>query len=133
MRIVDALDKEAISSLELVDYCLCKISEADIGVLVVEVLGELCNAFGIGLGLKSEALALEKGLEFLVIGNDAIVDDGELPVGVGPGVMSDTSSSARGFVASIGHDSSFDVPVGMAVGARRRAVGGPAGVGDAAV
>jgi hypothetical protein len=53
-------------------------------VLVVDVLGQLGNALGVGLGLEAEALALEESLQLLVIGDDTIVNDGELPVGVGP-------------------------------------------------
>jgi hypothetical protein len=53
-------------------------------VLVVDVLGQLGNALGVGLGLEAEALALEEGLQLLVVGDDTIVNDGELPVGVGP-------------------------------------------------
>jgi hypothetical protein len=54
-------------------------------VLVVEELGELGDALGVGFGLEAEALGLEQSLELLVVGDDAIVDDGELPVGVGAG------------------------------------------------
>jgi hypothetical protein len=52
-------------------------------VLVVEVLCELGNALGIGLGLELEALSAEEGLELLVVGDDTIVDDGEFPGGIG--------------------------------------------------
>jgi hypothetical protein len=52
-------------------------------VLVVEVLCELGNALGIGLRLELEALSGEEGLELLVVGDDAIVDDGEFPGGIG--------------------------------------------------
>ena len=49
---------------------------------VEEVFGELCNALGIGLGLKAETLALEEGLELFVVGDDTIVNDSELPLGI---------------------------------------------------
>jgi hypothetical protein len=49
---------------------------------IEEVFGELRNALGVGLGLESETLALEQGLEFLVIGDDTIVDNSELPLGI---------------------------------------------------
>jgi hypothetical protein len=52
-------------------------------MLRVDVLGELGNGLGVGLGLKLEALAFEEGLEFLVVGDDAVVDDGEFPIRVG--------------------------------------------------
>jgi hypothetical protein len=83
--VVDALDQEAVGALELADDSLGQVGEADIGMLVVEVLGQLGDALGISLGLELEALALEQSLQLLVVGDDAVVDDGELPVGVGPG------------------------------------------------
>jgi hypothetical protein len=73
-------------------------------VLVVEELGELRNALRVGLGLESEALGLEQGLQLLVVCDDAIVNDGELPCGVRS--------------------------VGMAVHPRGRAVSRPPGVSD---
>ena len=105
--VVDALDKETISTLKLVNDGLGKVGEADLGVLVVEILGQLGNALGIGLGLEPEALALEQGLQFFVVGDDSIVHDGELPGRVGP--------------------------VGVAVHAGRGTVGCPPGVGNTAV
>jgi hypothetical protein len=51
-------------------------------MLVVNVLGELCNALCVGLGLELEALSNQKRLKLLVVGNDAVVDDAELPVWV---------------------------------------------------
>lgn len=81
--VVDGLDEQTVGTLELVDNGLGEVGEANLGVLVVDVLGELGNALGIGLGLKLEALALEKNLQLLVVGNDTIVDDGEFPGGVG--------------------------------------------------
>jgi hypothetical protein len=80
--VVNGLDKKTVSTLKLLDDGLGQVGETDVGVLVVDVLGQLGNALGVGLGLESEALALEKGLELLVVGNDTIVDDGELPRGV---------------------------------------------------
>ena len=40
-------------------------------------------AIGISVRLELEALASEEGLELLVVGDDAIVDNGEFPVGIG--------------------------------------------------
>lgn len=105
--VVNGLDQKTISTLKLLDNGLGQVGEPDLWVLVVDVLCELGDALGIGLGLKAEALALEQGLELLVVGNDTIVNDGELPVGVGP--------------------------VGVAVGGRRRTVGSPTGVGNTGV
>lgn len=102
---VDRLDQQAIGTLELLDDGLGQLGEANVGVGVVEVLGELGNALGVGLGLELEALALQQGLQLLVVGDDTVVNNTELPAGVGP--------------------------VGVAVDARGGAVRGPPGVGDA--
>lgn len=80
--VVNGLDQQTVSTLKLVDDGLRKVDKAQGGVLVVDVLGELGNTFRIGLGLESQALGLEEGLELLVVGDDTVVDDGELPVGV---------------------------------------------------
>lgn len=83
MGVVDRLDKQSIGTLELLDNSLDEIGETNLGVLVVDVLGQLGNALGIRLGLKFEALGGEQGLELLVVGDDAVVDNNELGVGVG--------------------------------------------------
>lgn len=82
---MDGLDQKTKGTLELLDDGLDERGEAQVWVLAVDVLCELGNSLGVGLCLELEALALEQNLEFLVICDDAIVDDGELPVGVGPG------------------------------------------------
>lgn len=104
VRVVDRLDEQAIGALEFLDDGLGEVGETDLGVLVVNVLCELGNALGIGLGLELETLAAEQGLEFLVVCNDTVVDDGELPGGIRA--------------------------VGVAVDSGRRTVGSPSGVGD---
>jgi hypothetical protein len=91
---VHTLDQQPISTLELADDSLGQLGETEVRVLVVEVLGELRDALGIRLGLEAEALALEQSLELLVVGDDTVVDDGELPVRVGPGDKR-ISNSAR--------------------------------------
>jgi hypothetical protein len=68
-------------------------------MLVVQVFCELRNAFRVGLGLELEALGLEQGLEFLVVCDDAIVYDGELPSGVR---SARNIKSAWGLVSSVG-------------------------------
>jgi hypothetical protein len=83
VRVVYALHQQTICTLKLVDDDLGEIGEADARVLVVHKLGQLGDALGICLRLELEALALEKSLELLVVGNDTIVDNGELPVRVG--------------------------------------------------
>jgi hypothetical protein len=52
-------------------------------VLVIEVLCELRDALGVGVGLEPETLGLEQCLELLVVRDDAIVDNGKLPLRVG--------------------------------------------------
>lgn len=84
MRVVHALDEETESSLQLFDDGLDEGGEVNVRVLVVNVLGELGNGLGVGLSLELEALGLKESLEFLVVGDDTVVDDGKLPVGVRP-------------------------------------------------
>jgi hypothetical protein len=75
--VVDRLQQETESTLQLCDDRLCERSEVDRGVLVVDVLGELGDTLGVRLALENLALALEQGLQLLVVGNDTIVDDRE--------------------------------------------------------
>ena len=84
VRVVNGLDEKAVGTLKLQDDSLGQVGQADGRVLVVQVLGQLGNALGIGLGLESEALALEQSLELLVIGDDTIVNDAEFPCGIRP-------------------------------------------------
>ena len=88
MGVVDGLEEKTKGTLELLDDGLDERREAQVGVLAVDVLCELGNGLGVGLSLELEALALEQGLELLVVCDDSIVDDGELPVRVGPAVVS---------------------------------------------
>ena len=46
---------------------------------VIEIFGELCDTFGVCLGFELEAFAFEQSLELLVVGNDTVVNDSELP------------------------------------------------------
>jgi hypothetical protein len=62
-------------------------------VLVVQVFGKLRNTLRVCLGLEPEALGFEQDLQFLVICDDAIVNDRELPRGV---------RSVREYTVSIG-------------------------------
>lgn len=84
MGVVDRLDEHTEGALKLADDGLGEDGEFNGGVLVVDVLCELGDGLGVGLGLELEALGLEERLDLLVVGDDAIVDDGELPVGVRP-------------------------------------------------
>jgi hypothetical protein len=83
--VVDGLEEETKGTLELLDDGLDERGEAQVGVLAVDVLCELGNGLSVGLCLELEALALEQRLELLVVCDDTIVDDSELPVGVRPG------------------------------------------------
>lgn len=95
VRVVDGLHEQAECSLKLLDDGLGQGGEVDAGVLIVDVLGELGNGLCVGLGLESEALALEQSLQFLVVGDDTVVDNGELPFGVGSAVIGCQPRSAR--------------------------------------
>ena len=83
MGVVDGLQQQTKGTLELLDDGLGQNCELNIGVLVVKVLGKLGNALGVGLRLESETLALQQSLQFLIVGDNTIVNDGELPGGIG--------------------------------------------------
>ena len=51
-------------------------------MLIEDVLGQFCDCFSVRLRLEAVALALQQLLQLLVVGDDAIVNDGELPVRV---------------------------------------------------
>jgi hypothetical protein len=91
----------------------------------VEVLGQLGDALSIGLGLESEALALEQGLQLLVVGNNTIVDDSELPRRVGAYTIVSRESGCLVLT--------MNLPVRMAVGGGGGTVGSPSGVCNASV
>lgn len=88
MGVVDGLEEKTEGTLELLDDGLCEKSEVDSWVLIVDVFGELGDSLSVGLGLELETLALKKGPQLLVVGDDTIVDDRELPVGVRSGMLS---------------------------------------------
>jgi hypothetical protein len=46
-------------------------------VRVVNILGQFRNGFRVRVRLKDESIFLENGTEFLVIGDDTVVNDGE--------------------------------------------------------
>lgn len=48
----------------------------------MQILAQFGNALSIGFSLELESLASEKGFDLFVVGDDAIVNDGEFPVGV---------------------------------------------------
>lgn len=80
---MDGLEQETEGALELLNDSLHEGGEVNVGVLVEDVLGQLGNGLGIRLSLELKALGLEQGSQLLVVGDDTIVDDGELPLGVG--------------------------------------------------
>lgn len=82
--VVHRLDEQTVGTLKLKDDRLGEVGEANIRVLVVEVLGELGDALGVGLRLELESLGAEESPQLLVVGDDTIVNDGEFPGGVGP-------------------------------------------------
>ena len=88
MRVVDGFEEETKGALELLDDGLCEGGELDRRVLIVDIFGELGNGLCVGFGLKTESLALEEGLQFLVVGNDTVVNDRKLPFWVRSGAMS---------------------------------------------
>jgi len=80
---VDALHQKTKGTLQLLDDGLDEAGEVEVGVLIEDVLGQLSDGLSVGLGLETHALGLQKHPQFLVVGDDTVVDDGELPLGVG--------------------------------------------------
>lgn len=80
--VVDRLHEQTECALKLLDDGLGQSGEIDAWVLIVDILCELGNSFCVSLSLELETLALEESLQFLVVGDDAVVDNGELPFGV---------------------------------------------------
>ena len=82
MRKVYRFHEQTKCSLELFNDCLAQGSKINVWVGVVEELGEFCNALGVGVSLESETLSLKQSLEFLVVCDNAIVDDSKFPLRV---------------------------------------------------
>lgn len=82
--VVDRLDEETKGALELLDDGLDKDGERNVRVLIVDVFGELGDRLSICVGFELEALALQQCLQFLVVGDDPVVDDRKLPVRIRP-------------------------------------------------
>jgi hypothetical protein len=49
-------------------------------MFVIKIFRKLGNAFSVSVGLEFEALRLQKRSQLFVVGDDAIVDNTELPV-----------------------------------------------------
>ena len=79
MGIVHRLDEQAIGTLELGNDSLGQVDKVEGRVLVVDVLGKLRDALGVGVCLKLVALGRQEGLKLLVVGDDTIVDNREFP------------------------------------------------------
>lgn len=116
------LEQQTEGTFKFLDDRLGQDCEFNVGMLVIEVLGKLGNAFGIGLGLKAESLALKQGLQFLVVRDDTVVDDGELPSRIGANSHRVISLVCRE-VFQLQH-----LPVRVAVLTRRGSVSSPTGV-----
>ena len=79
MGIVNRLEEKTKCTLQFLDDCLGEDGELDVWVLVEEIFRKFSDAFRVCVGLKAETLGLEKGLQFFVISNDTVVDNGEFP------------------------------------------------------
>ena len=127
MRIADGFEKESEGALQLLDDSFSKRSEFDVWMFVVEEFSELGNTLSVCLRLKAEALGFQKSSQFLVVGNDTVVDNRELRLWVGP-IRIPSAIFSR-------HDE-FDilvVPVRMTVQTRRRTMGRPSSMGNTSV
>jgi len=103
--VVLGLEDEGEGALELFENSLDEFGEGGLLlVLVVDVLCEDCDGLRVRLAREHVAALLEDEAELGAVGDDAVVDDDELGVGIGA--------------------------VGVAVAGRRRTMGCPAGVGD---
>jgi hypothetical protein len=66
---------------QLLDDSLDERSEGQVSIglfSVIDILCELGNTLSVSLALKDIAILLQDSLELLVVGNDTVVNDGEL-------------------------------------------------------
>lgn len=68
---------------QLLNDLLDQLPERVARVLFVQVVDELCDHFGVCLRLEVVSLRLQKPLDVLVVGDDAVVDDDKRVVAVG--------------------------------------------------
>lgn len=82
---MDRLENEGEGSLELLDNALDERGKVGLATLsrVVKVLAENGNGFGVGVALELEATLFEDHPEFSEVGDDTVVNDGELVGWVG--------------------------------------------------
>jgi hypothetical protein len=82
---MDTLEEQSISALKFPHNKLGELREVDVAFLLIkDVLGELGNTLGVGLCLEDVSLVLENGLQFAVVGNDTVVDNDKLGLGIAP-------------------------------------------------
>ena len=83
------LENKGERSLQLLQNSLDQGSESELLVLVrvVHIFGEDSNSLGIGLGLKLVPALLQDLAELSAVGNDTIVDNDEVGVGIGTNGM----------------------------------------------
>jgi hypothetical protein len=83
--IMNALEEHGVRTLEFPDDKLCELRKVNVSLLLVEdVFRELGNTFGIRLRFKGVSLVLQDRLQFTVIGDDAVVHDDKLGLGITP-------------------------------------------------
>jgi hypothetical protein len=130
MWVMDRLEEQSKGALKFRDDCFSKHWELDVWVLLVNVLCQLRNSLCIGLSFEFVAFAFEKGLQFLVVGDDAIMYDREFPVWIGsiPIMLRQLANSM-----AIDVTTSYDLPVWMAIKPGRTAMGSPSCVCNASV
>jgi hypothetical protein len=103
---VARLEDERKRSLQLLQNRLDQLRKADplIWLRIIHIFSQLGHSLGIGVRFEDVSPVLEHSTEGSVIGDDTVVNDHELALGIRT--------------------------VGVAVDGRRGAVSGPAGVGD---
>lgn len=77
MWIMHRLQQQTESTFELGNYGLSQGGEVDVFVLIVDVFGQLGDAFCVGLTFKDLTLTLQKCFQFLVVCDNTIVDNSE--------------------------------------------------------
>jgi hypothetical protein len=83
---VIGLEEKTESALKLLDDGFCEDSEFDVWVLAIKVLGQLGDAFGVGIGLEAESFGFQQRLQLLIVGNNAIVNNAKLPGRIRAGI-----------------------------------------------
>lgn len=100
------LEDECERTLELLDYCLDQVGEVQslVWLRVVHIFAQHGDGFSVGVGLEDVSPLLKNKFDFLVVGDDTVVNQTE-------------------FVELV-------ADVGMAVQDSRLAVGGPSSVSE---